>query len=305
MRAADSKLAARGTWLATRLLGSLSPRLAGPVAARLWFTPWRVPSGRRARQRQAEWLAGTQPVAFASGRYRIAGYSAGSGPAVVLAHGWGETGASLGAFVRPLVDAGYRVVGIDFPAHGRSSGTQTDGFEVAAALRDVCDSLGDVRAVVAHSMASLSAVYAAHEGLALDALVLIAPAPRLDHALDTFAELFSLPPKAKEGLRWTIDRRYGPHVWEQISAAALAPKVDVPALIVHDRDDPQVPLADAEALHAAWPGSRLITTESLGHARILRDPEVIHSVVSFLDEVVGPRAAVPALTDRAGDAAGA
>lgn len=290
MRAAESKLAVRATWLATRLLGSISPRLAGPVAARLWFTPWRVPVSERAAQRQAEWLAGTSPVTFRSGRYRIEGFTAGAGPAVVLAHGWGDTGATLGAFVRPLVDAGYRVVGIDFPGHGRSSGGQTDGFEVAAAVRDVCESVGDVRAVVAHSMATLATVYAVHQGLTLDALVLIAPAPRLDHALDTFAKLFSLPPKAKEGLRDTIDRRYGAHVWEQTAGHVLAPDLDVPALIVHDRDDPTALLTDAEALHEAWPGSRMITTESLGHARILRDPDVVDSVVAFLDEVVAPRA---------------
>lgn len=292
MRAAESKLAARATWLATRVLGSISPRLAGPVAARLWFTPWRVPISERAAKRQAEWLAETSPVTFRSGRYRIEGFTAGadSGPAVVLAHGWGDTSATLGAFVRPLVDAGYRVVGIDFPGHGRSSGGQTDGFEVAAAVRDVCEAVGDVRAVVAHSMATLATVYAVHQGLALGALVLIAPAPRLDHALDTFANLFSLPPKAKDGLRQTIDRRYGPEVWERTAGRNLAPDLDVPALIVHDRDDPTALLADAEELHAAWPGSRMITTESLGHARILRDPQVIDAVLSFLDEVAAPRA---------------
>lgn len=289
MRAADSKLAARATWLATRAAAAVSPRLAGPVAARLWFTPWRVPVGERHAQRQAEWLRQTEPVSFEVDGLRIAGYAAGSGPAVLLVHGWGESGASLGAFVGPLVDAGYRVVGIDLPGHGASEGGQTDGFRIAAAIRGVCDALGGVRAVVAHSMGATTTLYAAREGLPVDALVLLAPSPRLDHALKRFSELLRLSPNATAGLKATIDRRYGADVWMKLSGDTIAGGVDVPGLIVHDRDDPQVDFADAEALHTAWRGSRLVTTAELGHGRILRDPKVIEEVMGFLAEVAPAR----------------
>ncbi|HEV2755162.1 MAG TPA: alpha/beta fold hydrolase [Actinomycetota bacterium] len=287
MRAADSKLVLRATWLATRAAAAVSPALAGPPAARLWFTPWRIEPGERALARQAEWLKDTEPVSFSAGRHRIAGYAGGSGPTVLLVHGWGERAASLGAFVAPLVAAGYRVVGMDVPAHGGSSGSRTDGFEVAEAIRGVCDEIGDVRGVVAHSMGAMTATYAVSQGLALDALVLLAPSVRLDSALETFAGMFKLPPAATIGLRRTIDRRYGADVWARFSGPALAGKVDLPALIVHDRDDPQVALADAVELAAEWTGARLVTTEGLGHGRILRDPRVVEEVVSFLRSTIG------------------
>ena len=91
MRAAESKLALRATWVATRAAALVSPALAGPLAARLWFTPWRVPFGERALARQAKWLEGTTPVSFCGDGHRIAGFAAGpeSGPRVVLVHGWG------------------------------------------------------------------------------------------------------------------------------------------------------------------------------------------------------------------------
>src|SRR5687768_13117485 len=110
----------RATWLATKVTGHFSSRLAGRFASRLWFTPWPVPVGERARAKQAGWLAGTQPVTFDVGTHRIAGFSAGEGPAVLLVHGWGERAASLGAFVAPLVGAGFRVVGVDLPGHGET-----------------------------------------------------------------------------------------------------------------------------------------------------------------------------------------
>lgn len=292
MRPADSMLAARATWLATRAAAAISPRLAGPLAARLWFTPWRVPVGERHAERLAEWLRPTEPVTFDVDGRRIAGFAAGSGPPVLLVHGWGERGASLGAFVTPLVDAGYRVVGIDLPGHGASEGGQTDGFQIAAAIRGVADALGGVRAVVAHSMGATTSLYATHEGMEVDALALLAPSPRLDHALKTFQRTLSLSPNAVAGLKGTIERRYGAGVWQALSGHTLATQVHVPGLIVHDREDPQVALADAEELHAAWGGSRLVTTEKLGHGRILRDPKVIRTVTSFLAEVAPARTSV-------------
>jgi pimeloyl-ACP methyl ester carboxylesterase len=283
MRLANSKMAARATWMATRAAAAISPEVAGPVVARLWFTPWRILPSERGRARQAEWLKHTEPVSFSVGGHRISGFAAGSGSAhVVLVHGWGERAASLGAFVAPLVAAGYRVVGIDAPGHGDSSGGTTDAIKIGVAIRDVCDSLGDVHAVVAHSAGAMATTYAASHGLRANALVYLAPSVRLDHALDTFTQIFSLPPNAREGLKRTIDRRYGSDVWERLSASTLARDLDVPALIVHDRDDPQVGLSDAEELAAAWPDSRLVVTEGLGHGRILRDPKVIEEVVSFV-----------------------
>lgn len=294
MRAAESKLALRATWLATRAAALVSPRLAGPFAARLWFTPWRVPVSERAAQRQAQWLAATEPVELRAGGLRLAGYTAGAGPAVVLIHGWGERGASLGAFVAPLVESGYRVVGVDLPGHGASEGGQSDGFQIAAAIRAVCEQVGDVRAVVAHSMGATTTLYAASEGLEVDALVLLAPSPRLDHALGTFGRMARLSERALAGLKATIERRYGRGVWGLFSGPRIAADVGVSGLIVHDCDDPQVALEDARSLHAVWAESRLVTTEGLGHARILRDPKVIEAVTSFLAEVAPARPAASA-----------
>jgi pimeloyl-ACP methyl ester carboxylesterase len=286
---ADSMLALKATWFATNVAARVSPRLAGPVAARLWFTPWRIPVSDRAAARQAEWLGGTEPVSFDVEGRRIAGYATGSGPAVLLVHGWGERGASLGAFVAPLAGAGYRVVGIDLPAHGATAGGQTDGFEIADAIRGVCESIGEVSAVIAHSMGGMTSLLAARDGAPVDALVLIAPPGRLDNALATFQSMFELPDAAVSGLKATIEHRYGADVWDRLSAQAFAADVDVPALIVHDRDDQQVAFGDTEALHASWPGSRLMTTEGLGHGRILRDPEVVQAALSFVTEVAPAR----------------
>ena len=43
-------------------------------------------------------------------------YSWGSGPTVLLVHGWEGRGSQLSAFAPALVKAGFRVVAVDMPA---------------------------------------------------------------------------------------------------------------------------------------------------------------------------------------------
>jgi hypothetical protein len=52
-------------------------------------------------------------------------------------------------------------------------------------------------------------------------------------------------------------------------------------LVVHDRDDPEVPLAAGSAVAEAW-RARLDVTSGLGHRRILRDEAVVSAVVEFV-----------------------
>src|SRR5688500_2449387 len=108
MIALKSPRALRLTWWATRLAAPLSRRLAGWLAARLWFTPWPVDNDPKSRARHARWLAGTDPYSAPTSYGNLAAFTAGSGPLVVLVHGWGERSGTLGALVRPLADAGFR-----------------------------------------------------------------------------------------------------------------------------------------------------------------------------------------------------
>jgi pimeloyl-ACP methyl ester carboxylesterase len=49
-----------------------------------------------------------------------------------------------------------------------------------------------------------------------------------------------------------------------------------PTMVVHDRLDKEVPYDEGAKLGTTWPSAELVTTEGLGHQRILRDPEVIN-----------------------------
>jgi hypothetical protein len=53
-------------------------------------------------------------------------------------------------------------------------------------------------------------------------------------------------------------------------------------LIVHDFDDPEVPWGDGELYARHWRNARLLTTQGLGHNRVLDEPDVIEAVLAFM-----------------------
>jgi pimeloyl-ACP methyl ester carboxylesterase len=274
----------KATWIATRIAGRFSTRLSGAFASRLWFTPWPVPVSERARAKHERWLKDARPTTFRVGGRALTGYVAGDGPTVLLVHGWGETAATMGGFVEPLVRAGFRVVGVDLPGHGAGYGGRTDIFELARTVRTIAERAGGLHGVIAHSMGGYVTTVALSEGLQLDRVVLIAPASDVDHVMTKFEKLFALPPRAVAGLRADIRRRFGSGVWERLNVRKHARRFTTPVLIVHDRDDDQIDVSESEALAAVWPSARTFFTTGLGHDRPTRDPDVIGAATSFLME---------------------
>ncbi len=51
---------------------------------------------------------------------------------------------------------------------------------------------------------------------------------------------------------------------------------------VGDRKDKEVPYAAGARVADVWPQTRLLTTDGLGHQRILRDPGVVDEVTRLV-----------------------
>lgn len=282
MRLANSRAFLYAALAASRLLGKISERLAGVPTYVLWFVPWRVPVSERGLKKQRGWLELTQPFTLRTSVGRVAGFTAGAGPIVILVHGLGERAAALGGFITPLTEAGFRVVGVDLPGHGDSSGQFTSPIISAAAVRELAEHLGGADALIAHSLGGHAALWAMNEGLDVRAAVLIAPNVDMEYATDFFQKIFGLPDKAMTGLMRRIERRYGPTIWDDLDGERLVTRNQVSGLVIHDPDDDQVPFEGSQRLVRAWRASRLMEAPGLGHGAITRDPSVIESAVAFV-----------------------
>ena len=267
----------RGTF---RVLNALSPRLASRLAVELFRTPRR----HRRPPREEEHLESSETTDLLLGvNTRIRVWSWGAGPLVLLAHGWEGRGSQMGAFVQPLVDAGFRVAAFDAPGHGESSGSRSSLPHFAWALRGVAGHFGQAHAVVAHSLGCAAAALAVRDGLPVRRLVFVAPPlDPLDYTRQ-FGAMFGLDDAVVDGLRRRIEERFL-RDWSTYSLAATAPRMRVPLLVIHDRDDDETLWEGGARLAALWPGAQLVTTEGLGHRRVLRDVAVVERAARFTAE---------------------
>jgi pimeloyl-ACP methyl ester carboxylesterase len=257
------------------LLGRLSPARAGRHPAKLFARP-----RRHARPaRESELIARGSRVVLPDGLHATAW---GAGPTVLLVHGWEGRGAQLGAFVDPLVAAGYRVVALDGPAHGDSPGVTTTGPEFARALVATRDVVGPLAAIVGHSFGGFTSLLAVSRGLPTARIVTIGTPASVPEVLRDFLRLIRLPDRALPSMIAALEARVGAPM-ASFEVEAFAPTVDVPVLVVHDTDDREVPYADGPRLAEVF-GARLLTTNGLGHRRILYAPEVVAAVVEFIEE---------------------
>lgn len=257
------------------VLGRLSPALAGRLAAKLFARPRRHPRPAR----ETELIARGSRVALPDGLHATAW---GAGPTVLLVHGWEGRGAQLGAFVDPLVAAGYRAVALDGPAHGDSAGVTTTGPEFARAIVATRDVVGPLAAIVGHSFGGFTSLLAVSRGLPAARIVTIGTPASVPEVLRDFLRLIRLPDRALPSMIAALEVRVGAPM-ASFEVEAFAPNVHVPVLVVHDTDDREVSYADGPRLAEVF-GARLLTTNGLGHRRILFAPEVVAAVVEFIEE---------------------
>ncbi|HUP50176.1 MAG TPA: alpha/beta hydrolase [Thermoanaerobaculia bacterium] len=275
-----ARRAAALTWIAggLRLLSRLSPAASSRVAFELFRTPrrFRVPA------REEALLGGAEPFEVRlSPSTSVKAWRWGEGPAVLLMHGWEGRGSQLAALAGPIAGAGFSAVTFDAPGHGSSSGRTSSLPHFAWALRGVAAAAGEVRAVVAHSLGCAAATLAIRDGMPVERAVFIAPPLHPSDYTRQFGAMFGLPEKVIDGLRARIEERFL-RKWEDYSLAEMAPRMSAALLVVHDRHDAETLWTAGARLAELWPGARLLTTEGLGHRRILRDPAVVQTVADFL-----------------------
>jgi pimeloyl-ACP methyl ester carboxylesterase len=270
---------------AATMLSAAAPALAARVAERLFLAPPRYPQPAH----EAAALASARSTRVDADT-PITTWTWGRGPAVLLVHGWGGRGGQLAGFVPALVARGYSVIAFDAPGHGQSPARESSLVAFVAAIHAVRRALGPVHGVIAHSIGAAAAARALHDGLRADAAVFLAPPADLTLHADIMVETLGFGRRARELMRERIERRLGVP-WSSLDVASFAAQMRTPLLVIHDREDAEVPWQEGAIIAQAWPGARLSTTSGLGHRRLVRDREVVREGVEFvLDELRWRRA---------------
>lgn len=261
--------------------GWLAPQRTAIRAARLFATPF-ASSRKRA---QAE--PGDDTVQ--RGSLRVAGETVAtyvwgdpaSQPYALMSHGWSSFGLRFLPWVQALRSQGFAVVAFDQPGHGRSSGRYSTLPEFVATVRAIGQHYGDAALAVGHSLGAAALALAQTPEWRAQRLVLVAPPVDIGAAVGRFFRFVRVGEHLRAPFYAWLHRRTGVTV-DALDLRRRLPALGQPALIVHDLDDADVPWGEGERYAVCWPGARLLTTQGLGHRRVLAEPAVIDAALAFV-----------------------
>ncbi|MEU3921392.1 alpha/beta hydrolase [Streptomyces sp. NPDC029004] len=274
--------------VASAALNSIS-RVSGRLAGAGTFTLFHMPLTRSTLRSAERELFEAARI----GRVTVNGKSAvtylwGNGERpVLLVHGWQSRGSRFSDFIPGLLDRGYSVVTFDAPGHGDATGRSTTILEYRDILSELHEQYGDFEALVAHSMGALGSFFALKHGVRVGKIVTISPVCDFSYLIEEFSSALNLRPRLKAQLGGEIDKKLFPTLpvdRTPFSVVDTTADITSPILVIHDVDDDRIEAAQGRRLAGAFgTQARLITTNGLGHRRILGDPEVVRSVLDFVE----------------------
>lgn len=290
-----------------RLLSSRAPALAGDLAFRRFcvprFSEYRTNDHLVLVDRARHHLRGAKMTRLMTNVGEVVTYELlpDSGPearsdarpngvrvrgSILVVHGWTSEASFMTALAEPLRRSGFRVVLADCPAHGRSRGERTNLVASAQAIVQVADMMGPFNGIVAHSMGALAALMAGAGQRPLPNAVdfgkycLIAAPNKFSEVTKRYADRLGVSVRARRQFERQLERIS--HLpMRAFCGERFLRIVQKPALIIHSRDDHEVPFHNAVEMTEFSDDATLLAFEGLGHRRVLYAPPVVKAVAGF------------------------
>ena len=259
-----------------RLASAISSRLGGELARLIFFHPMRTrPNGA-----QGAVLGKAEQLMLDLDGRKLAAYSWGEGPTVLLVHGWSGNAGQMAEFVAPLTRAGFRAVAIDLPGHGVSGGGLSSVLHFARAIWAAAEHFDPVQGIVTHSFGGAGAIQAFLGGVKANRAVLLAPPAQFHDYWGLFRSRMGMSHAVWRAMVTRSEQWLG-LPFAEVHPEIGAPMMTVPALILHGTTDRVCPVTEGRSLARMWPGARLRELEA-GHVSILRDQRAIAETVEFI-----------------------
>ena len=264
------------------ILEKTIPGIAFQIAFRLFFTPIRyaTPNRELPIQEKAEKF-----TAKINGK-RTQFYSWGDkqNPLAIVVHGWMGRASQFYKLVDAFLARNYHVVGFDGPAHGASAGRATNILEFAEAIDIISKKFGPIHCAMGHSFGGITILNAIERGTEIDNVIMIATPTIAGDIIKQFEEKINASPATGKRFLKEVQTRYG-IAFEYMSASEIIKRIKPKnLLLVHDKNDRDVPIAHAELIKELYPQAQTIFTEGLGHTRILRNDGVINRILATAEK---------------------
>ncbi len=202
---------------------------------------------------------------------------------ILILHGWAGRGTQLFTISDKLLENGYMVISIDGPAHGFSEGKRTNMTEFIKTIKTVQKKYGPFTAAIGHSFGGMVLLKCTKEFLKINKLVVIGTANDIKEIIHDLARKLKLKPSTANYVLHKLQKQFKNNL-ETLTSEASAKCIDIPALVIHDTDDKEVPVSCAYKIRRNLSNGSLLITHNLGHQRILKDISVQNRIIEFLNQ---------------------
>jgi pimeloyl-ACP methyl ester carboxylesterase len=206
-----------------------------------------------------------------------------TGPVVLALHGWEGGPHQFQAIGKGLAERGFQLFALTGPGHDNGPDRIAHPGLFADSVQEAAAELGPMHALIGHSMGAGAILLAQIGGLMVERSVCLAGPAGYRGVLERIADQLGLAPGSRARFLQRMETRTGLPLDETHPSRVLG-KIDGRLLIVHDRDDPVVPFADAEEIiRHGGERAALMATRGLGHGRILKNEAVVEAIGQFLN----------------------
>ena len=259
-----------------RIASAISSRLGGEMGRLIFFHPART----RPSEAHMAVLDQADQIMLDLDGHKLAAFSWGEGPAVLLVHGWSGHAGQMTQFVAPLTGAGFRAVAIDLPAHGASGGGLSSLIHFGKAISAAAEHFGPLHGIVSHSLGGGGVIQAFLGGVKANRAVLLAPPAQFHDYWGLFRSRMGMSHAVWRAMVERSERWLGVP-FAEVHPEVGAPDMTTPALILHGTADRVCPVSEGRRLARLWPGARLLELDT-GHVSILRDARAVAETVEFI-----------------------
>ncbi len=259
-------------------LNKLNAKKGGEFGFRLFCKPQRA----KLKKQHIAFFESARQHNYDFNGVNIKTYEWGNGDKkILLVHGWQSHSYRWKKYVEQLSKEEYTIIAFDAPGHGQSDGNQFHVPLNAFLIANLATKYRGFDTVIAHSIGSMSALYAMkyYSLENVQNFISLASPSKAAEFFKFYTQALNLNSQSISNIT-NIFQMEVRHQLADINLTAFAKDLTVPGLIIHDKNDPETPYENALELKKSWSNSTLITTEGLGHN--LKSEEVVSTVCQYI-----------------------
>ncbi len=205
----------------------------------------------------------------------------GTGPTVLLLHGWESNSFRWKYLIEPLVKLDYNIIAIDAPAHGSTDGKEFTAVKYAKLIEQTI-LLYKPEIIVAHSVGALATMYQQHRNrhTCVQKFVFLGSPNKLEDIMRGYQRVVSFNNRVYEALDALLKKTFGFAI-KDFNASYFAQAIQVPSLLIHNPNDVIIPYTAMQEIASQITHATTYTAHTGGHS--LYTPEVVDAILDFVE----------------------